>query len=66
MLEAGSIKLGQHVCFDLIEELRRIDQQNHSALSVQIRHTADQSNLLRRQLRRRMNRGGMRMRKGGE
>ena len=50
------VELGQNVGFDLIQQLRRIDQQNHSAFRVQVRDAADQAHLLRRELRRRTNR----------
>ena len=51
----AAIELGEHIRFDLIEKLRRIDQQDHAVLRIQVCHAADQAHLLRRHFRRRAN-----------
>ena len=43
----GAVELGKNVGLDLIQQLCRIDQQDHSTLRVQVRDAADQAHLLR-------------------
>ena len=40
------IELCQHIGLDLIEKLRRIDQEDHTVLRIQISHAANQAHLL--------------------
>ena len=49
-------EFGQNIRLDPVEKLRRIDQQDHPVLCVQIGHAADQPHLLGRNLRRRPDR----------
>ena len=51
----GAVEFCQHVRLDLIQELRRIDKQDHPAFRIQVCHAADQAHLLGRHLRRRTN-----------
>ena len=50
---SAAVEFGQHVGLDPVQKLRRIDQQDHPALRIQIGDAADQAHLLRRHLRRR-------------
>ena len=53
-VELGGPEFGENIGFDLVKQLRRIDQQDHSSLGFQIDDPGDQAHLVRRQFGRRL------------